>query len=314
MASQDRPLHDPYDDDIEAEIRARRLELGLSVAEAASRSGVSEQTWRNYEAGRTTVRGDKQPGVWDTLEWEIPEFPAGYGPDFLRLLPGLLAQGDMGDMGFADDGGGGDAGQDDLPAWDEIPEALASRYSSLVSRFLGEPAARCLALGSDLLVGALGENLDELSAMPRGAHAGELSDSAVIDCLPRLWLTRYDYEFIFQLRSLCEVLTARLVLGDIGPGVPLARTCAETLAVQAMLQIGCMVADGEGPVAISPEQCGEWVRALCDGELATALVLAPIACGREEFEHFENWFVPLPEPFVPAWPDADDLPRPGSPS
>ena len=79
-------------------------ELGLSVAEAASRSGVSEQTWRNYEAGRTTVRGDKQPGVWDTLEWEIPEFPAGYGPDFLRLLPGLLAQGDMGDMGFADDG------------------------------------------------------------------------------------------------------------------------------------------------------------------------------------------------------------------
>lgn len=42
MASQDRSLHDPYDDGIEAEIRARRLELGLTVAEAASRSGVSE--------------------------------------------------------------------------------------------------------------------------------------------------------------------------------------------------------------------------------------------------------------------------------
>lgn len=37
-------------------LRARRLELGLSQAEAAERAGISETTWRNVERGRHLPR------------------------------------------------------------------------------------------------------------------------------------------------------------------------------------------------------------------------------------------------------------------
>ena len=72
MSPRNADRHEPDDLDITQAMRARREELGLSVSQMSKRAGVSAQTWRNYEAGRSRVRADKQDSVWDALGWEPP--------------------------------------------------------------------------------------------------------------------------------------------------------------------------------------------------------------------------------------------------
>ena len=72
MSPRNADRHEPDDPDIARAMRARREELGLSVSQMSKRAGVSAQTWRNYEAGRSRMRADKQDSVWDALGWEPP--------------------------------------------------------------------------------------------------------------------------------------------------------------------------------------------------------------------------------------------------
>ena len=72
MSPRNADHPEPDDLDITQAMRARREELGLSVSQMSKRAGVSAQTWRNYEAGRSRVRADKQDSVWDALGWEPP--------------------------------------------------------------------------------------------------------------------------------------------------------------------------------------------------------------------------------------------------
>lgn len=140
--------HEPDDPDIAVAMRARREELGLSIQEMARHAEVSEQSWRNYEQGRTRVREDKQPAVWRALGWEWPN--ARSGPAWLDA-PELLGLLDSDDeeairrvlenpetLDAVMRGAGGRLG---LPAWDDIPSALAKGCSPLLVATLGEDAA-----------------------------------------------------------------------------------------------------------------------------------------------------------------------------
>ena len=44
--------------DLAKQIRLRRSELGLTIEEAASRTGIGTKTWCRYEAGES-IRSDK---------------------------------------------------------------------------------------------------------------------------------------------------------------------------------------------------------------------------------------------------------------
>ena len=48
--------------DLAKQIRLRRSELGLTIEEAASRTGIGTKTWCRYEAGES-IRSDKCKGV-----------------------------------------------------------------------------------------------------------------------------------------------------------------------------------------------------------------------------------------------------------
>ena len=187
--STELPHHEPTDSDIAEAMRDRRVELGLTVEESAERAGVSTQTWRNYEHGRTTVRGDKQHGVWDVLGWEQPGRwaplsalervvePAG-GPlddDVMESFRNL----------WGDEPADGATKTLGPPAWDSVPDVLGA-YSPLLATTLGEGAARCYALGADLYGRLLEEDLGALAAMPRDAHIGQLDVSHMSEMLPSL--------------------------------------------------------------------------------------------------------------------------------
>ena len=306
----DRPRHEPTDPDIAEAMRDRRIELDLTVQEIAERAGVSEQTWRNYERGRTQVRGDKQLGVWEALDWEPPRQWAPI--TMLENALGILADGQgEGPQSAADafdypwDGPGplpAEAALEGLglPDWDEIPDALGS-YSPLVKRTLGEDAARCFALGAHLYDRLLTEDLEALTEMPRGTHVGELDVSHVSGTLPALWLTRYDYEFLFQLRGLGQITTHRLVEAMIAPDEPLVRTLAEAVVVHDIFTLGGMTASSLGK-ELEDEEWEGWVNAFSGPQEPAHLLLSTILVPPPDAAiHIDHWFDPLTEPFVPHW-------------
>ncbi|NDR53069.1 helix-turn-helix transcriptional regulator [Actinomyces sp. 565] len=346
--------HEPDDPDIAQAMRARRQELGLSVLEMAARAAVSEQTWRNYEAGRTQVRGDKQAGVWEALEWEPPIHVAALDGLRAALRGGATSAGPGGAMpigpgsfgpgsdgpgsfgpGFDGPGGFGTAfgvpGYDipdeaydpfegldaedlaaqaaaDLPVpdWDDIPTVLSEVYSQRLARTLGEDAARCFALGTFLFDMSVAEDLEGLASLPRGAHLGQLDETHIGSTLPQLWLTRYDYEFVFQLRGTARDMTLRLT--DAGPASaePLVRTMADAIVLHDIFNLGGVIADSRG-AGIDEDRWEAWVDALSGPDQpAHALIAMGLVPPADAPDHFNNWFAPLPAPFIPDWDGARD--------
>ncbi|SDM87882.1 helix-turn-helix domain-containing protein [Actinomyces ruminicola] len=307
--------HEPDDPDIAQAMRARRQELGLSVPAMAARAGVSEQTWRNYEYGRTQVRGDKQMGVWEALEWEPPThwrdlaglrailqgggpdaFGAGFGgPDF-----------DIPDELFEDIDSEEAAASLPIPDWDDIPTVLSEVYSPRLARTLGEDAARCYALGVLLFDMSITENLESLAELRGGTHLGELDETHIGSILPQLWLTRYDYEFVFQLRESLREMTRRLVSGVTTDNDPMACTIAEILVLHDVFSTGGVIADARG-ADIDEDRWEGWVDALSGPDQpAHALIAMGLIPPADAPEHFDNWFRPLPSPFIPDWDGASE--------
>ncbi|RAX21534.1 hypothetical protein DRB06_06145 [Actinomyces sp. Z5] len=317
--------HEPDDPDIAQAMRERRQELGLSVPVMAARAGVSEQTWRNYEAGRTQVRGDKQAGVWEALEWEPPTHVAALDGLRAYLQSGATPMGmagGPGDLGTAfgipgydipdeaydafegldaEDLAAQAAAELPIPDWDDIPTVFSEVYSPRLARMLGEDAARCFALGTFLFDMSVAEDLEGLASLPRGAHLGQLDETHIGSTLPQLWLTRYDYEFVFQLRGTARDMTLRLT--DAGPadGEPLVRNLADALVLHDIFNLGGVIADSRG-ADIDEDRWEGWVDALSGPDQpAHALIAMGLVPAADAPDHFDNWFAPLPAPFSPDW-------------
>ena len=347
MSPRNADHHEPDDPDIARAMRARREELGLSVPQMSKRAGVSEQTWRNYESGRSRVRADKQDSVWEALGWEPPSpwsvlrsmmgTGSGRGRSEQRAKQGRPAPEPLGPIEVDDDEGViddddiegavrailGSSGLIDeltqesvqglqIPEWDYIPTDLAAGYSPRLVGMLGEKAARCFAVGAFLYDQSLAEDLDSLKELPRGTHLGELEDTHIGTTLPNLWLTRYDYEFVFQMRRSAQLLCLRLTgeeeLADDGP---LVRSMAEALALHDVYDLGCTVGAAARGVLVDQGTWEEWVDALSGPDRpAHRAIYTMMIPPADSPEHFDNWFAPLADPFVPDWgaqapPEAD---------
>ena len=347
MSPRNADHHEPDDPDIARAMRARREELGMSVPQMSKRAGVSEQTWRNYESGRSRVRTDKQDGVWEALGWEPPSpwsvlrsmmgTGSGRGRSEQRAKQGRPAPEPLGPIEVDDDEGViddddiegavrailGSSGLLDelaqgaealhLPGWDEIPTELAAGYSPRLAGMLGEKAARCFAMGAFLYDQSLAEDLDGLGELPRGTHLGELEDTHIGTTLPNLWLTRYDYELVFQLRRSAQLLCLRLTgEEELADDEPLVRSMAEALVLHDVFDLGCTIGSATHGVLIERETWEGWVDALSGPDRpACRAIYTMMIPSADSPEHFDNWFAPLADPFVPDWgaqapPESDD--------
>lgn len=165
-------------------IKSRRNELGLTIEEAASRAGVGTKTWCRYEAGES-IRRDKCKGICRALNWrDFPSNESESGP--------LTEE------------------YKDHKAWSKF---LADNY--------GDRAALSFAVGSDMLLDYINQDLSDLSSMPFGSHIGQLNSSFIKDELPPQYLVWYDYEFLYQMKCTLETLRkcARLGLSMVAHSV-----------------------------------------------------------------------------------------------
>lgn len=153
-------------------IRSRRLELGLTIEEAASRAGVGTKTWCRYETGES-IRQDKAKGVCKALNWHT-------------LLDDEIRDGNI----------------------VNIDEYKNHRYwSEYISNCFGEAAAISFVVGSEILLDDIEEDLMGLARMPKGSHIGQLDISMVSAMLPEQFLMNYDYDFLYCLKSCVLQLT-----------------------------------------------------------------------------------------------------------
>ncbi len=147
-------------------IRRRRNELNLTIEEAALKAGVGTKTWSRYEAGES-IRKDKSKGICKALNWHSIQ-------------------------------------EDDSDAsntFDLNKYKKHEAWSPYLADNFGEIAAASFTIGSDILLDNLQQDVEELSSMPRGSHLGEISISLLGSDLPPQFLMRYDYDFLYILRT-----------------------------------------------------------------------------------------------------------------
>ena len=162
------------------QIKKRRNELGLTIEGAASKAGVGTKTWCRYEAGES-IRQDKSKGICKALNWAF--FPSQEAEKV----------------------------KEDKFDIREYKEHEA--WSTYLETMFGELAAISFAIGSDILLDHLNEDIDALAVMPRGTHLGQLPVSFIVADLPEQFLTYYDYDFVFAFRCTVKKLRERAQKG-----------------------------------------------------------------------------------------------------
>lgn len=236
-------------------IRNRRQELGLTIEEAASRAGVGIKTWCRYEAGES-IRKDKSKGICKALNWHTLSDEA------------------------AEEGAGFDISEyKNHEAW-----------SQYISDCYGEAAAISFVIGSDILFDYLEEDLQELSSMPKGTHVGQLAVSRMKDILPEQFLMRYDYEFLYCLKT--NVAKLR---GIAHHGAPLvAHSVMQELAIYLFVEeagflMECMSQDMEAYGIKGLDAWQEWIYDLFeDMDIVTCLYSDNyLTC--DHIYHFDHW-------------------------
>ena len=243
-------------DKLAKKIKFRRNELGLTIEEAAYRAGVGTKTWSRYESGGD-IRSDKCKGICKALNW--------------RDLPG----------------------QDE-----EITNGInINKYKKHIawSKFLkdgfGDVAALSFAVGSDIILDYIEEDLNALSSLPLGAHIGQLAMSMLEDYLPGQFLVRYDYEFLYKLKCVLNLMRARAK-----DGLPMyANSVAEELLVYICNQEAAVFIELSGGIVDENEDAyldyDEWVYDLFgDADIITFLYDEAIYVDNENVYHFSHWF------------------------
>ena len=243
-------------------IRNRRIELGLSIKTAAEKAGIGAKTWSNYESG-SPIRGDKVRGVCKALNWTSL----------------LSAQQEK----MFDDSELDDFDLKDLEEHEAWSKYLASTY--------GEYVAVSFAIGSDMLIDQLYDDIDEITLMPRHTHVGELTESMLEPLLPLQFVTRYDHEFLYAL--LMSVFRLR---EQASSGNPItAKSVIEELALYLMEQDSFLlmkeVAKELGDDFDAVEG-GDLVRWSCDirgGDDLEASLFSDCYLYPDDIYHFDNW-------------------------
>ena len=236
-------------------IRSRRQELSLTIEEAASRAGVGTKSWCRYESGES-IRSDKVKGICKALNWL--KFPNQ------------------------------DLTEENLFNIEEYKKHDA--WSKYLCEQYGEAVAVAFAIGSDIILDHIKEDLSSIATLPRYSHLGQLQFSMIGDELPEQFLTRYDYEFLYQLKTTVILLRRKAIKGN----PIIAHTVLEELAIylfmlEAESLMDCMYNDMEEAGIEGLELANQWAFELFDDMDVYTCLFSDRYLTKDNSYHFDNW-------------------------
>jgi hypothetical protein len=227
----------------------------LSIEEAAAKAGVGAKSWSRYEAGGA-IRHDKTRGVCRALGW--PKLPGAPKDD-------------------------SDDGEDN---WFRNVDDSHQAWSEAVNERYGRVAATTFAVGSDVVLDQLSDDIEALAKEPRGTHIGQLAASWFGGGLPPQFLTRYDYEFVYGLRAAVSRLRSRFAHGDL-----VAHTVLEELALYLVFGNAELFADAHP--TIFDDDADDWhdwlAGILGDLDIEFLLFTSGMALTPDFSYHFDHW-------------------------
>ena len=240
-------------------IKSRRNALNLTIEEAASKAGIGTKTWSRYESGES-IRTDKYRGVCRALNWhELPR-----------------SDKDNSEMTF------------DINEY-QNDEA----WSTYLEKNFGKYAAVSFVIGSDILLDAIQEDIQEISSKPRGTHVGELGASRMEMGLPTQFLMRYDYDFLFILLKAVEKFRLHAQSG----AQIIAHSVLEELTLYLILEeskflMECIEEEEDLENDEEFECWDDWVFDIFgDADIETFLYDDIMYLVEGDSYHFDNWLV-----------------------
>ena len=236
-------------------IKNRRQELGLTIEDAASKASVGTKSWCRYESGES-IRSDKVKGICKALNWLA--FPnQDLDEESIFNLDEYLNH----------------------DAWSQY---LCERY--------GEAVAVAFAIGSDIILDHIKEDLSNIATLPRYSHLGQLRFSMIGDDLPEQFLTRYDYEFLYQLKTTVILLRENAAKGKH----IVAHTVLDELAIylfmlEAEALMECMYNDMAEANIEGLDLIDQWAFELFDDMDVYTCLFSDNYLTEDHIYHFDNW-------------------------
>ena len=236
-------------------IRRRRQELSLTIEEAASKAGIGTKTWCRYEAGES-IRKDKAKGICKALNWHV--------------LP-------------CDDA-------DDSIDFDINEYRKHKAWSQFLCTRFGEAAAISFIIGSDILLDHVNEDLDALSELPKGTHVGQISVSMTKSMLPAQFLMRYDYEFLYHLKTTIEKIRDAAHYGNSF----LAHSVMQEIAIYLFMEeskflMECMLPEMVDYGIKGLDMWDEWAFDLFEDMDVVTCLYSGDYLTPDHIYHFEHW-------------------------
>ena len=238
-------------------IKNRRQELGLTIEEAATKAGVGTKSWCRYESGQS-IRSDKVKGICKVLNW-------------LTLL--------------------GESGKEEL-SFDINEYRNHTAWSPYLCEQFGEITAIAFAAGSDIILDYIEDDLRELATMPKGSHIGQIPISMIKDSLPQQFLMRYDYDFLYQLKS--TVIRLRITAKNEKRFA--AHSVLEELAIYLFMQesaffLDCISDEIEDAGIDNLDIINDWAFEMFDDMDIVTFLYSDHYLSQESNYHFNHWTI-----------------------
>ena len=234
-------------------IKNRRIELGLTIENAARGAGVSIKTWSRYESGEA-ISEEKLKGVCNVLKWtKLPDLDDD-GDDYRNIV-----------LSF------------------DIEYYKNHKYwSTYIENVYGETAATSFVMGAEILFDLIDMDMEELRRKPKGSHIGQINGSSLVMYMPEQFVPEYDYDFLFHMRAnlyrLCESAEA-------GHEV-ITHSVMDELLLMLMMDVSACIFEEE----TDDDEWNEWIFDLMDDSDTEFFLYSNRYLEEGNQFHFTNWF------------------------